>query len=409
MTPFDDGPWKARSGDRGDGQPRGPGWLQRAASVVWRLLLLAVAAYLLVQLLARLRFVVLPVIGALLVVTLLLPPAQWLKRHGWPAAAAAFTVLLGGLLTVAAVLYFIASRIAGQFGSLVGQVSESVDQIHHWLVNGPLHLSDQQIGDLLQRVQDGLSSRQGLIAGRVLSTTTLAVEILGAAILTLFLTFFFLKDGPWMQTWLLGQVDRPTGAKVRAAGSAAWNTLSGYVRGVAIIGSFDAVFIGIGLAIVGVPLVPSLALLTFIGAFLPLVGAFTAGLLSALVALVSKGPLAAGVVVGITLVVQQVEGHVLQPVVMSRAVRLHPVVVLLSLGAGGVLGGIVGAFLAVPVVAVAAAAVGAWRHRPPSSAPADGLRAAVEPPQAQVGSEQPATSGEPATPPLGNGRAIARR
>jgi predicted PurR-regulated permease PerM len=373
--------------------------------VVWRLLLLAVAAYLLAQLLTRLRFVVLPVVGALLIVTLLLPPAQWLKRRGWPAAAAAFTVLLGGLLAVAAVLYFIASRVAGQFGSLAGQVSESVDQIHHWLVNGPLHLSDQQLGDLLQRIQDTLSSRQGLIVSRALSTTGLALEVLGAAILTLLLTFFFLKDGQWMQAWLLGQVDTPTAPKLRAAGQEAWSTLTGYVRGVAIIGSFDAVFIGIGLAVVGVPLVLSLALLTFLGAFLPLVGAFTAGLISALVALVSKGPVAAGVVVGITLVVQQVEGHVLQPAVMSRAVRLHPVVILLSLGAGGVLGGIVGAFLAVPAVAVATAAVGAWRRATAPHAPAAERRAPVEPPKARAGSGQP-DSGESVTPSRPSGRAV---
>ena len=371
--------------------------------MVWRLLLLAVAGYLLAQLLARLRFVVLPVVAALLVLTLLLPPAAWLKRHGWPAAAAAFTVLLGGLLVVAAVLYLIVSRVALQFASLASRVSESVDEIREWLVNGPLHLSDQQLADLVRRVQDSLSSRQGLILSQVLSTTTLALEILGAAILTLLLTFFFLKDGEWMQAWLLGQVDKPAAAKLRAAGEAAWSTLTGYVRGVAIIGSFDAVFIGIGLAIVGVPLVPSLALLTFVGAFLPLIGAFTAGLVSALVALVSNGPLAAAVVVAITLVVQQVEGHVLQPAVMSRAVRLHPVVVLLSLGAGGLLGGIVGAFLAVPVVAVAAAAVGAWRCAPDPDAPAAKLRAAVEPSAAQA--ELPAP-GEQVAQPRPGGRAV---
>jgi putative heme transporter len=127
------------------------------------------------------------------------------------------------------------------------------------------------------------------------------------------------------------------------------------------VGLFDAAFIGSGLFLLGVPLVLSLALLTFVGAFLPLVGAFGAGLLSALVALVSRGPLTAVAVVGLTLAVQQFEGHVLQPVVMSRAVRLHPVVILMVLGAGGILGGIVGAFLAVPVVAVTTSAVTAWR------------------------------------------------
>jgi predicted PurR-regulated permease PerM len=275
------------------------------------------------------------------------------------------------------VLAFAATRIANQFSSLAAQVSESIDELRGWLVNGPLHLSDQQLSALAQRLQNSLASGQSL-ASRVLGTTTLALEVLGAVVLTVLLTFFLLKDGPMLQAWVVEQVSEPGATRLRAAGRAAWATLTGYVRGVATIGLFNAVFIGIGLVVVGVPLVPSLALLTFVGAFLPLIGALTAGLLSALVALVSRGPVAAVIVVGITLAVHQVEAHVLQPAVMSRVVGLHPVVVLLTLAAGGVLGGVVGAFLAVPTVAVVAAAVGAWR----SAADPNEPRATVDRPAA---------------------------
>ena len=204
------------------------------------------------------------------------------------------------------------------------------------------------------------------------------LELAGGVILTVLLTFFFLKDGPWIRDWLLERVGEPVARRLRPAAQAAWGTMSGYIRGVAVVGLFDAVFIGIGLLALRVPLVLSLALLTFVGAFLPLVGAFTAGLVSALVALVSRGPLTAVAVVGVTLLVQQLEGHVLQPLVMSRAVRLHPVVILLVLGAGGILGGIAGAFLAVPVVAVAASATSAWRSAGPAATRTDRPRAAEE-------------------------------
>jgi putative heme transporter len=335
--------------------------LEWAAAMAWRLLLVAIVAYLAARLLARLRLVVVPMLAALLLTSLLGPPVEWLRRRGWPSLAATWTVLAAALLVLAGVLFLVTSRVVPQLGDLTVHLGDSLDRIRGWLVHGPLHLSDRQLGDLTRRLEQELAAHRAAIVSRVVSTTALLLELAGGAILTFLLTFFLLKDGPWMEAWLLERIGEPLAGRLRPAGRAAWATLSGYLHGVAIVGLFDAAFIGIGLLLLGVPLVLSLALLTFVGAFLPLVGAFGAGLLSALVALVSRGPLTAVAVVGLTLAVQQFEGHVLQPVVMSRAVRLHPVVILMVLGAGGILGGIVGAFLAVPVVAITTSAVTAWR------------------------------------------------
>ena len=310
-----------------------PAPLEWAAAMAWRLLLVATVAYLAARLLARLRLVVVPLLAALLLTSLLGPPVEWLRRRGWPSLAATWTVLAAALLVLAGVLFLVTSRVVPQLGDLTVHLGDSLDRIRGWLVHGPLHLSDRQVGDLTRRLEQELAAHRAVIVSRVVSTTALLLERIGD----------------------------PLAGRLRPAGRAAWATLSAYLHGVAIVGLFDAAFIGIGLLLLGVPLVLSLALLTFVGAFLPLVGAFGAGILSALVALVSRGPLTALAVVGVTLAVQQFEGHVLQPVVMSRAVRLHPVVILLVLGAGGILGGIVGAFLAVPVVAITTSAVTAWR------------------------------------------------
>ncbi len=383
--------------DRPDHAPV-PAALRQAAAVGWRVLVLLVLAYLAVRFLARLRLVVVPVIVALFLTAMLLPPVDWLRRRGWPSAAATTAVLLLAVLGLGAAGYLLAVRVIPQLGQLSGQVTDSVDQLQSWLVSGPLGLSQAQLLDLLERGQAELQERSDMLVQRALGWTTLLLELVAGALFAVVLTFFFLKDGHRMVDAALVRVGGDTGRRLRAAGRRAWDTMGGYLRGVAIVGAVDGALIGLALFLLDVPLALPLAVLTAFGAFFPIVGAVTAGVLAALVALVSQGPVTALVVVAVTVAVQQLEGNLLQPVVMGHSVDLHPVVVMVALSVGGILGGIVGAFLAVPVVAVAVAGVGAWADAGPGQQTRPPRGSAVpEPTAAEAGaaSDRAAADGRP--------------
>jgi predicted PurR-regulated permease PerM len=337
-----------------------PAALRQAAAVGWRVLVLLVLSWLVVRLLVRLRLVVVPVIVALFLTSVLLPPVNWLRARGWPSAAATAAVLLVAVLGLAGAGWLLAVRVVPQLGELSGQVSGSIDRLQHWVVSGPFGLSQTQLLDLLERAQQELRDRSDLLVQRALGWTTALLELVAGALFAAVLTFFFLKDGWGMVDAALVRVGGDTGRRLRAAGGRAWETMGGYLRGVAVVGMVDGTLIGLALLVLGVPLALPLAVLTAVGAFFPIVGAVTAGALAALVALVAEGPVTALVVVGVTVLVQQLEGNLLQPVVMGRSLDLHPVVVMVALSAGAVLGGIVGAFLAVPAVAVAVAGIGGW-------------------------------------------------
>ena len=326
--------------------------LARAAAVSWRVLVIVAAAALLLYLLIQLRLVVLPVILALFLSTQLVPPANLLRRRGLPPSAATATVLVGAVLLLAGLVLLLVTQVTPQISTLRQQVTTGIEDVQRWLATGPLNISQDELSGTFDRLRASFGGDGRGLARGVLTGATVAGEIVAGIILTLVLTFFFVKDGHRFTRFLLDVVGEERREDARAIGRQAWETVSAYLRGVATVGLVDAVLIGIGLVIVGVPLVIPLAVLTFFGAFFPLVGAFLAGALAALVALVAKGPLAALIVIGITVGVQQLEGHVLAPVVLGRAVNLHPVAILLALTAGAVLAGIVGAFLAVPVMAV---------------------------------------------------------
>lgn len=370
-----------------------PRWLSGSAAVSWRLLVVAAAIGVVGFLLVYLRVVVLPVIVALFLSTLLAPPAGWLRGRGWPPLAATWAVIGGAVLVIAGASAALAPQIGPEVGTLSDRVATGLDDVQRWLQQGPLHLSDTQLSDLLARARQEASTNSRALTRGLLSGATLAVEVVTGALLSLVLTFFFVKDGDRFGEWFVRQAgDRAD--LVRAVGRRAFDTLGAYLRGVATVGLIDGVFIGIGLAIVGVPLAVPLAFLVFLGAFFPIVGAFLSGLVAALVALVSNGVVAALVIVGITIAVQQLEGHVLAPLVLGRAVKLHPAVILLALAGGGVVGGIAGAALAVPAVAVIAS-VGAYlrgmraaeRGDPPASGllGADGRAGTGTPPAEGVG------------------------
>jgi predicted PurR-regulated permease PerM len=328
-------------------RPEVPPALAWLAAWSWRLLVVVAAAGAVLYLLILLKVVVLPVIVALFLATLLVPLVQWLEARGWPHLGAVLTVFVGA------------------------RVDQGIKEVNEFVASRPFGLSEEDLNRYLDQARQQLRENSSGITRGAVRGATLVGEVITGLILTLFLTFFFVKDSARFTRWILDFVGEPRAGHLREVGRRSASAVSGYLRGQATVGLIDGVFIGIGLAIVGVPLVVPLAFLTFIAAFLPLVGAFVAGALAALVALVTKGFTAALIVVGITVLVQQLEGHVLAPLLLGRAVALHPVVIILALAAGGILGGIVGAFLAVPIAAVVTAAGTYLRGGEPIGEPAD--------------------------------------
>jgi putative heme transporter len=314
------------------------------------LLMAAVALWIL----GELWPVVWPVTVALLLTTLTWPPCRFLRRHGWRPALAAATVMVTFLLLAAGTVIGIAVPVASQSATLADGVADGIQRIREWAAGPPLNIGDDQVTSALdaavQRIQDSVGS----IVTATVSGVGTVVNGLVTAVLALFLMFFFLKDGPRFLPWLRGQLPGRAADDLTVVAQRSWDTLGSFVRGQAFVGLLDAVFIGLGLWIVGVPLVLPLAVLTFVTAFVPIVGALFAGFVAVLIALVSNGLTDALIVLGIIVLVQQLEGNVFQPILQSRGLGLHAAVVLLAVTLGGSLAGVVGSLLAVPVAAVAA-------------------------------------------------------
>ncbi|HVL84047.1 MAG TPA: AI-2E family transporter [Pseudonocardia sp.] len=331
--------------------------ITRLARWSLRLILIAVAAALLWWLLGQLWTIVLPVLLAALIATVLWPPTAWLRRHRFPPALAAATVLVGSLGAFAALFALLAPSVVSGVSEVVANASGALDQIRQWLSGPPLNLGQGQLDDALQALSEQLRQSASSIAGGVLTGVTAVASALITAVLVLVLLFLFLKDGPRFLPWLSRVSGPRAGAHLSKALTRVWHTVQGFITTQALIGLLDAILIGIGLVIVGIPLALPLAVLTFLGGFVPIVGAIVAGGLAVLVALVSQGFTAALIVLAIVVGVQQVEGNVFQPILQGRMLHLHAAVVILAVTAGSALYGIAGAFLAVPVVAGAAAAL----------------------------------------------------
>jgi len=327
--------------------------VQAAAAWSWRLLLVAAASAVGLWLLAVLKVVVVPVAVALMLSVLLAPVTRWLHRRVRLPRAAAAGVTVVGLLVVVGVLLTLAGRsIVRGFGELGRQATEGIATVTDWLENGPLHLSSADLSGYLDQARDALSgSGSALLSGALHATTTVG-HVLAGALIALFCTFFFLLDGRTIWTWLVGLLPRPTRERVHQAGRRAVVTLGAYTRTQILVAAVDATGIGLGAALLGVPLALPLAVLVFLGSFVPIVGAVVTGAVAVLVALVAQGPGAAIVMLAVVLAVQQLEGHVLQPFLMGHAVSLHPVAVLLAVATGSLVAGIVGALFAVPIAAV---------------------------------------------------------
>lgn len=328
--------------------------LRTTARVSVELLLVIVAAAAAVWMLGWMWPIVWPIVVGLFLTTLTWPPARFLRRHGWHPALAASVVTVLFLLFFAAILALIAVPVASQSGELTDGVVEGIQKLREWAAGPPLNIGDDQISgafdSAIARVQDSIGSMVTAV-GTGLSTVLNGVV---TAFLSLFLMFFFLKDGPRFLPWLTRQLPGRLATDVPIVASRGWETLGAFVRSQAFVGLLDAVFIGLGLWILGVPLALPLAVLTFISAFVPIVGALFAGLVAVLIALVYNGLTDALIVLAIILVVQQLEGNVFQPMIQSRGLGLHAAVVLLAVTLGGSVAGIVGSLLAVPVAALIA-------------------------------------------------------
>lgn len=327
-------------------------WLREAAVISVQLLAVVAAFAVAVWGLLQIKVVVLPVIVALFLGTVLKPISDRLRSHGVPPALAGIAVVLLTVVTLFGIGGYVGFAVADQFDSLTEDLTSAVDEIETWVVEGPLGLDETRVVDARTQIRDSFGSGSSSLTDGALQAGTMAIEILAGLAVSIVLLFFVLKDGHRAGDAVARVVGEERGDDLRELGARIWETMSGYLRGVAITGLVDAVLIGLGIALLGVPLVVPLMLLTFFGAFIPLVGTTSAGVIAAMVALVSNGPGTAIAVGAIVLVVQQVEGDVLAPIVLGRTVRLHPVTVLLSLTAGGVLAGILGAFLAVPIAAI---------------------------------------------------------
>jgi len=329
----------------------------RVATLSLRLLLVAAALVVLWYVAGKLWVVLLPVLLGLLLATVLWPPVDFLRRRGLPPALAASLVLLLGVLLLVGIVGGLAPQVTSQTEELADQVTAGLGQLQGYVTGPPFNLGEDQVGRTVDNVIDEAQSNAQNIATRVLSGAAAAGSLVVTGLLALVLCFFYLKDGPKFLPWLSGLVGPRAAPHVSALSQRSWVTLSGFIKAQAAVGFVDALFIGIGLAVLSVPLALPLAVLVFFGAFIPIIGAVVTGALAALVALVTQGPTTALIVIGLVLVVQQLEGNVLQPILVGRTLALHPAVVIVAVTAGGTLAGITGAFLAVPVVAVGAVVV----------------------------------------------------
>ncbi|MGY2078871.1 AI-2E family transporter [Modestobacter sp. SYSU DS0657] len=327
-----------------------PNGLRIAAAWSWRAIVVVAAGYLLLRAAGYVAVVLVPVFVALLLAALLQPGAAWLRRRGWPTSLAALTMMVVGLGVVAGIITLVVEEFMAGYDDLAEQVGQGIEQVRDFAVD-TFPISQAQINDALDSAQEAIVANRDVLTSGALTTAATVGEVLAGILLTLFTLFFFLLDGRQIWLWLVGLAPTNSQAYLDEAARRSWRTLISYVRATVAVAAFDAVFIGIGLLVMGAPLVVPLAALVFLGAFIPIIGSFLAGTVSVLVTLVALGPIQALVTLGIIVVVMQLEGHVLQPLLLGRAVSVHPLAVVLGIAAGLLVGGIFGALIAVPVIA----------------------------------------------------------
>ena len=346
-----------------------PRFLQQAAAWSWRLLLVGLLIYVAFRVASLLRLVVLPCLAALLLTALLQPLTARLRRLGLPSLAATWCTILAAIAVLAGLGTLAANRISADYPKLSAEVRRTAHQVQTSLAGPPFHVSSvrlQQYSDELMRF---LTQHKSLVAGTVVTGGRIFLELVTGLVLTVFITFFLLKDGERIWAWLVSALRPAARRRADNAGMAAWAALVNYVRGTTAVAAIHAVFIGLALWILGVPLLVPLIILVFLAAFVPLLGILVAGALAILVTLGTRGWLAAVILLAVFLLENQIESHLLQPLVVGRIVRLHPLAIILVIAVGGIVAGIPGAIVAVPT---AAAICYAWPHLRKARAGPDG-------------------------------------
>ncbi|MBF6050052.1 AI-2E family transporter, partial [Streptomyces sp. NRRL B-1677] len=360
-----------------------PWGVRVAAEVGWRLLILAGTLWVLMRVISAVRLVVLSFVVGLLITALLQPTVAWLKRRGVPRGLATAMTFISGFVVMGLVGWFVVWQVTDNLDDLSGQVQQGIKDLKHWLLTSPFHVTETQINNIADNLSTAIGANTKDITSAGIEGVQVILEVLTGILLAMFSTLFLLYDGPRIWGWLLKLFPAAAREGVAGAGPRAWATLTAYVRGTVIVALIDAIFIGIGLFFLKVPLAVPLAVFIFLFAFVPLVGAVVSGALAVVVALVTKDVFTALMVLIVVLAVQQIEGHVLQPFILGRAVRVHPLAVVLSVVAGSLVAGIGGAVVAVPLVAVTNTVVGYLRaytrDKALAAAPPDGPPPPAEP------------------------------
>jgi predicted PurR-regulated permease PerM len=319
-----------------------------------RVVLIAAGLFVVGWAIGHLWVVIFPAVLAAIVTTVLQPGAAWLRRHKVPAALAAAIVMLGFLAALTGLVAILTPQVAGQAPELAQSASAGLQKVRDWLTDGPLGLSDGQITRAITAVQEKLKESADAISSGVFSTLGAATSAIVNIVLVLMLSFYFVKDGHRFLPWVTRLGGKRAGEHAAELLTRTWATLGGFIRTQTIVALIDAVIIGAGLSIIGVPLAIPLAVITFIGAYIPILGAFISGVLAVLVTLVTNSPKDALIALILVLAVQQLEGNVISPWLQGKNLNLHAAVVLMSVTLGSSLFGITGAFLAVPVAATTA-------------------------------------------------------
>ncbi|MGC4933311.1 AI-2E family transporter [Gordonia sp. DT30] len=338
--------------------------VRKAAEWSWRLLLILAVVYIAGRLFQKFDEVTVPLSLAILLSAFLMPAVDFLNRRRVPRSLSVVIVMLAALGVVGGVLTFVGRAFVSGFPQLTDEVVSTINETRKWLTDGPLRIDEGQVSHLGNNIIDLMQHNQAKLASGALATATTATELITGLLLMVFLMIFFLYGGGNIWEFCTHLVPRGSRDKVVSAGVAGFGTLVAYVRATVVVALVDAVCIGIGLAILRVPLALPLATVIFLFSFIPIVGALISGSLAVVIALVTQGWLTAVIVLAILIGVMQLEGHVLQPFLMGRSVRLHPVAVILGIGAGIVAAGIVGGLLAVPVIAFTNTAVRYLRGTP---------------------------------------------
>jgi predicted PurR-regulated permease PerM len=365
-----------------------PWGLDLAAAWAWRFLIIVLAGYVIVRVIGFFAVVTIPLVVALLLAALVSPVVDGLDRIGLPRGVASILVVVCGIGFVAALLTVAGQQVANGANDLADQTVKGLDEIKTWLKDGPLNASDSQINDYIDRTQKALTPEAdgGSILGRLTEVGVALGHVLAGFFIILFATYFFLADGTRIWAWAVRLAPRAAREHVDSSGRVAWVSLTQFVRATVIVALTDAIGVMIVAAILGVPFVLAIGVLVFLGAFVPMVGATVAGTVAVLVALVDQGPITALLMLGGVILIQQIEGHILQPFLMGRWVSVHPLGVIVAIGCGVLVAGIAGALVAVPLAAAVNAVV---QHLANFTAPGDDPVEELQEDYQELGEEPP--------------------